>query len=409
MQIRSIANFVQRISYQSTCVKVRTTSASAVVVPVSQETTGDYYSEEFSIRRTSNLTSGSDSDGSTLKYYPSPSSSSSSNYPRRMPIVAAVVAHRRFYPAATTYPASSAGSQRSSCAVRLSALNILAPPMPNAKAQSQSVSSVGVGGRKASTKFPQSGVPSFTGDTVVVKGGCRPLLDLKQLGGGTYLHLKNNGKGTVLAEARRYYAKGRDKLKNRKTQVLVNEAEMAAVVDVEKLKAQLGKVIEEMKDDYTKQLNIRGAAGALESLEVEFDGEVYPLQELAQVGRKNPQLAVLNLASLPDAIKPVMQAIQDSGMNLNPQQEGTTIYVPLPKVTREHRENLAKNAKALFTKYKVALQGVQNKFVKQAKSQAGLSEDLVFSVNQQIMKLTDNYIAEAENLMHLKQKELLEK
>jgi ribosome recycling factor len=69
----------------------------------------------------------------------------------------------------------------------------------------------------------------------------------------------------------------------------------------------------------------------LETLEVEFEGEVYPLQELAQVGRKNPQLAVLNLASLPDACQPVLKAIQDCGMNLNPQQEGTTIYVPLPK------------------------------------------------------------------------------
>lgn len=64
---------------------------------------------------------------------------------------------------------------------------------------------------------------------------------------------------------------------------------------------------------------------------MEFEGETYPLQELAQVGRKNPQLAVLNLASLPDAIKPVLLAIENSGMNLNPQQEGTTIYVPLPK------------------------------------------------------------------------------
>jgi ribosome recycling factor len=71
--------------------------------------------------------------------------------------------------------------------------------------------------------------------------------------------------------------------------------------------------------------------GALESLTVEFDGESYPLQELAQVGRKNPQLAVLNLSSLPDACQAVMKAIQDSGMNLNPQQEGTTIYIPLPK------------------------------------------------------------------------------
>lgn len=72
-------------------------------------------------------------------------------------------------------------------------------------------------------------------------------------------------------------------------------------------------------------------AGALESIQVEFEGETYPLQELAQVGRKNPQMAVLSLATLPDAIKPVLKAIESCGMNLNPQQEGTTIYVPLPK------------------------------------------------------------------------------
>lgn len=64
---------------------------------------------------------------------------------------------------------------------------------------------------------------------------------------------------------------------------------------------------------------------------MDFEGEKYPLQELAQVGRKNPQLAILNLASLPDAIKPVLKAIEESGLNLNPQQEGTTIYLPLPK------------------------------------------------------------------------------
>ena len=66
-------------------------------------------------------------------------------------------------------------------------------------------------------------------------------------------------------------------------------------------------------------------------LMVDFEGEKYPLQELAQVGRKNPQLAVLNLSSLPDALQPVLKAINESGMNLNPQQDGTTIYVPLPK------------------------------------------------------------------------------
>lgn len=54
------------------------------------------------------------------------------------------------------------------------------------------------------------------------------------------------------------------------------------------------------------------------------------------------------------------------------------------RVTREHREMLAKNAKALFMKSKVAMQAVQNKYVKQCKNHKDLSEDLVFGVQQQV-------------------------
>lgn len=45
---------------------------------------------------------------------------------------------------------------------------------------------------------------------------------------------------------------------------------------------------------------------------------------------------------------------------------------------------LAKNAKALFMKSKVAMQAVQNKYVKQCKNHKDLSEDLVFGVQQQV-------------------------
>jgi len=156
-------------------------------------------------------------------------------------------------------------------------------------------------------------------------------------------------------------------------------------------------------------LTVRGAAGALETLEVDFEGEKYPLQELAQVGRKSPQLVVLNLTSLPDALQPVLKAIQESGMNLNPQQEGTTIYVQIPKVTREHRENMARNAKTLFAKYKGLYQTLQNRYIKQCRSnQEGTSEDLVYDVQQQIMLLANTYIHQADELYKIKQKELLQ-
>lgn len=71
--------------------------------------------------------------------------------------------------------------------------------------------------------------------------------------------------------------------------------------------------------------------GSIENLQVEFEGETYALQEIAQIGRKGPQLLVVNLTSFPTVIKDVLKAITNSGMGLNPQQDGTTLFIPVPK------------------------------------------------------------------------------
>lgn len=61
------------------------------------------------------------------------------------------------------------------------------------------------------------------------------------------------------------------------------------------------------------------------------DGTDHTLQELAQIVRKNPKTVVINMAVFPQAIPAALKAIANSGLNLNPQQEGTTLYVPVPK------------------------------------------------------------------------------
>lgn len=72
-------------------------------------------------------------------------------------------------------------------------------------------------------------------------------------------------------------------------------------------------------------------SGAIDSLKVSLDGKDYTLQELAQIVRKNPKTIVLNMAVFPQAIPAVIQALQKSGMNLNPQQDGTSLFIPVPK------------------------------------------------------------------------------
>jgi hypothetical protein len=54
------------------------------------------------------------------------------------------------------------------------------------------------------------------------------------------------------------------------------------------------------------------------------------------------------------------------------------------RVTKEHRENLAKNAKVLFIKCRDAIREIQNKNVKTVKSNSTISQDLSHHVQEQV-------------------------
>lgn len=64
---------------------------------------------------------------------------------------------------------------------------------------------------------------------------------------------------------------------------------------------------------------------------VDFEGDKYPMNEVAQISRKSSQLLIINVTEFPQAIIGIMSALQKSGMNLSPQQDDLIISVPIPK------------------------------------------------------------------------------
>lgn len=210
----------------------------------------------------------------------------------------------------------------------------------------------------------------------------------------------------------RNYAKSKDKGKDKKgknSKVEINVAAVSEIVPVDKMKERCNAAIDKMKEEFAKNLSLRSTTGSIESLPVKFEGKDYELQELAQIVRKNPKTLVINFASFPQAIPNALKSIQASGLNLNPQQDGTTLYVPVPKVTKEHREALAKNAKALYIKCRDSMKDVQNDFIKKVKKQTSVSEDTIHSVTNQIIAICNDYQTEAKGIYEIKHNELVGK
>lgn len=208
----------------------------------------------------------------------------------------------------------------------------------------------------------------------------------------------------------RNYAKGKDKKKEKgknATKVQINENQLREIIDLDSLNTQMDKTLETMKDEFVKNLSLRSTTGSIETLKIVIDGKDHELQEIAQIVRKNPKTIVINMISFPQVIPTVLTAIEKSGMNLNPQQDGTTIFIPVPKVTKEHRENLSKNAKILFLKCKDGIKDVQNNQIKKLKRMTEISTDENHSIQSQVTAIADKYITEAEKLLEAKQSELI--
>jgi len=208
----------------------------------------------------------------------------------------------------------------------------------------------------------------------------------------------------------RNYAKGKDKKKEKgkkPAKIEINEELLRSVISLDALNTQMQRLVDQMRDDFIKNLSLRSTTGSIETLKVQVDGTDVDLQEIAQIVRKNPKTIVINMIAFPQTIPAVLQSIQKSGMNLNPQQDGTTLFIPVPKVTKEHRESLAKNAKSLFVKCRDAVKDAQNNYIKKVKKQTGVSEDDAYAVQQQIVAIADKYIQQADQLLVTKQNELI--
>ncbi|KAF7998156.1 hypothetical protein HCN44_009554 [Aphidius gifuensis] len=196
-----------------------------------------------------------------------------------------------------------------------------------------------------------------------------------------------------------------DKKKSSKAQH-INLNEISEFVDTDKFISQMDHSIEELKNNFIKHLTLRSSAGSIEQISVNFEGEEFMLQELVQIVRK-PKMIVLNVTTFPQALPQIIEALEKSGMNLNPQQDGTTLFVPLPKVTKEHREGLAKNAKAIYIKCRDNLKDIKNKELKNLKKKTSISEDQVRRVHGQLEAICEKYIKDADVILDTKQKDLL--
>ena len=235
-----------------------------------------------------------------------------------------------------------------------------------------------------------------------------------------------------------FSSKGKGKKPAKGAQQMKYE-EFVSVVNGELLWKELENKLDNLKSIYLHQLSVRSATSIgdktcditilyyyrftilylishiklfLDEVPVLFEGDTYPLKEIASISKKDPKKVIIDASAFPQASVNIMAALRDSGMNLNPQQEGLTIYVPIPKVTKEFREKLAGGAKKKLNECKDELRKVQNKFAKQVSEKelsGAVAKDDARASSETIKAITDHFMAQGDQLLSSKTKDILGK
>ncbi|XP_075691642.1 ribosome-recycling factor, mitochondrial [Rhinoderma darwinii] len=193
------------------------------------------------------------------------------------------------------------------------------------------------------------------------------------------------------------------------SRVNINTALVEDIINLKDVEQDMKNLIDSLKEDFNKNLSIRTSSGSFDHIIVKTNDGKFPLSHLGQITLKSPRLFVINMASFPESADAVVNALRQSQMNLNPELDGTLIRVPVPPVSREHRENLTKLAKQLTNKSKDSVRKIRTGAVQNVKKfKATVSEDTIKLIEKQIQQMADDISAEMDKQLASKTKELLE-
>lgn len=174
--------------------------------------------------------------------------------------------------------------------------------------------------------------------------------------------------------------------------------------------ARMAKSIEALKHELAKIRTGRAQTNLLDHVMVEYYGSEVPIGQVANVVAEDAR--TLSVTAWDKAmVQKIEKAIMTSDLGLNPATSGTVIRVPMPPLTEERRRDLVKVVRHEAENARVAIRNIRrdaNNDLKNRLKDKLISEDDERRGSDEVQKITDRYIAEADKVLAGKEKELME-
>jgi len=170
------------------------------------------------------------------------------------------------------------------------------------------------------------------------------------------------------------------------------------------------KALTSLKKELQRMRTGRASLSILDGIRVDYYGTPTPLNQMATLAVPESRLITIQPWDV-SVIKEIEKDILKSDLGLTPSNDGKLIRIAIPPLTEERRKDLVKLVHKTCEDYKVSVRNTRrdaNDLVKSLKKDGDISEDDAFKAQDQIQKITDEFIAGIDECYKEKEKEILE-
>ena len=186
---------------------------------------------------------------------------------------------------------------------------------------------------------------------------------------------------------------------------------MAAIEDfLADAKRRMDKSIESTHHEFNAIRTGRASPALLDRITIDYYGTPTPLKSLASISAPEPRLLVVQPFD-PGAIKNIERAVQESDLGLTPSNDGKVVRLPIPQLTEERRKDLVKVVRRVAEDGKVAIRNVRRDVMQHLKElvvNGDVGDDEERRAEQQVQKITDEHTKSIDDLLKVKEAEIME-
>jgi ribosome recycling factor len=173
---------------------------------------------------------------------------------------------------------------------------------------------------------------------------------------------------------------------------------------------RMAKCVQTFQADLRKLRTGRAHPSLIEHLKVDYYGSDVPLQQVASIAVEDGRTLVVSPWEK-TVVQAIEKAIHKSDLGLTPMTAGTVIRIPMPPLTEERRREITKVLRHDAENAKVAVRNVRRDVMNDIKDM--LKEKLVSQDDErraegEVQKLTDKHVAEIDQLLAAKEKEVMQ-